>query len=66
MWLCPSCAVAVATYISAPKTGDQDTVLPLHDVETETLLGEQGPGEMEGRGGEKELINVQCSKGLSC
>ena len=47
MWLCPSCAVAVAMYVSAPETGDQDTVLAPHSVETETLLGEQGPGEME-------------------
>ena len=54
MWLYPSCAVAVAMYVSAPETGDQDTVLAPHSVETETLLGEQGPGEMEGTSGEKQ------------
>ena len=50
MWLCPSCAVAVAMYMSAPETGDQDTVLDPHSGETDTLLGPgQGPGEMEGK-----------------
>ena len=53
---CPSCAVAVAMYVSAPETLDQDTVLPPHDAETETLLGGQGPGEMEDRSGEKERV----------
>ena len=38
-------------YVSAPETGDQDTVLTPHSPETETLLGEQGPGEMEGTSG---------------
>ena len=47
VWSCPSCDVAVAMYDSAPGTGDQDTVLAPHSVETETLLGEQGPGEVE-------------------
>ena len=56
MWLCPSCAVAVATYVSAPETGDQDTVLTPHSVGTETLLGEQGPGEMEGTSGGKQTL----------
>ena len=60
--LCPSGAVAVAMNVSAPATGDQDTVLPPHDVETETLLGEQGPGEMEGRNCEKDY----CLSRLSC
>ena len=46
VWLCPSCAVAVAMYMSAPVSGDQDTVLTPHDVETETLLGGQGPGDI--------------------
>ena len=49
-------------YVSAPETGDQDTVLAPHSVETETLLGEQGPGEMEGRSGEKEIINYNVQK----
>ena len=53
MWLCPSCAVAVAMYDSAPETGDQDTVLTPHSVGTETLLGGQGPGEMERTSNEK-------------
>ena len=56
MWLCPSDAVAVTMYVSAPETGAQDTVLPPHDVETETLLGEHGPGEKEGRNCEKERL----------
>ena len=55
MWLCPSCAVAVAMYDSAPEIRDQDTVLAPHSVDAETLLGEQGPEEMEGTSGEKEL-----------
>ena len=62
VWLWPSCAVAVAMYVSAPETGDQDTVLAPHSVETETLLGEQGPGEIEGIRGEKELINYNVQK----
>ena len=53
MWLCPSCALAVAMYDSAPETGDQDTVLTPHSVGTETLLGGQGPGEMERTSNEK-------------
>ena len=56
MWLCPSCALAVAMYDSAPETGDQDTVLAPHSVETETLLGEQGPGEMKGTSGENQTL----------
>ena len=62
MWLYPSCAEAVAMYVSAPETGDQDTVLAPHSVETETLLGEQGPGEMEGRSGQKDPINYNVQK----
>ena len=57
MWLYPSCAVAVAIYVSAPETGDQDTVLAPHSVETETLLGEQGPGEIKGTSGEKQTLS---------
>ena len=49
VWLCPSCAVAVAMYMSAPETGDQDTVLDPHSGETDTLLGGQGPGGQEER-----------------
>ena len=56
VWLCPSWAVAVAMYMSTPETGDQDTVLAPHSVETETLLGEQGPGEMEGSGEKQTLF----------
>ena len=56
VWLSPSCAFAVAMYVSAPETGDQDTVLAPHSVETETLLGEQGPGEMERTSGEKTTL----------
>ena len=55
VWLRPSCAVAVAMYMSAPETLDQDTVLSPHDAETETFLGGQGPGEVE-RSGEKERL----------
>ena len=64
VWLCPSSALAVAIYDSAPETGDQDTVLAPHSVETETLLGEQGPGEMEGTSGEKQtlLFFISCFK----
>ena len=43
-------------YVSAPETEDQDTVLAPHSVETETLLGEQGPGEMEGTSGQKKTL----------
>ena len=43
-------------YDSAPETGDQDTVLAPHSVETETFLGGQGPGEMEGRSRERESM----------
>ena len=57
--MCPSCAVAVAMYVSAPETGDQDTVLAPHSVERETLLGGQGPGEMEGRSGERKKKYVE-------
>ena len=49
MWLCPSCDVNVAMYVSAPETGDQDTVLDPHSGETDTLLGGQGPGGQEER-----------------
>ena len=42
-------------YVSAPGTGDQDTVLAPHSEETETLLGEQGPEEMEAIRAEKNL-----------
>ena len=62
MWLYPSCALAVAMYVSAPETRDQDTVLAPHSVKTKTLLGEQGPGRMEGRSGEKEPINYNVQK----
>ena len=46
MWICPSCLVAVAMYMSAPVSGDQDTELAPHSVETETLLGGQEPGDI--------------------
>ena len=46
-------------YVSAPETGDQDTVLAPHSVERETLLGGQGPGEMEGRSGERKKKYVE-------
>ena len=62
VWLFPSYVVAVAMYASAPETGDQDTVLAPHSVETKTLLGEQGPGEMEGRSGQKDPINYNVQK----
>ena len=64
MWLCPSYAVSVAMYDSAPGTGDQDTELTPHSAETETLMGEQGPGEMEGTSGEKQtlLFFISCFK----
>ena len=62
VWICPSCLVAVAMYMSAPVSGDQDTELAPHSVETETLMGEQGPGEMEGINGEKEQINYNVQK----
>ena len=54
--MCPSFAVAVAMYVSALETGDQDTVLAPHSVETETLLGEHGPGEMDGTSREKQTL----------
>ena len=56
VWLCPLCALAVAKYMSAPETLDQDTVLPPHNAETETFLGGQGPGNVERRSGEKERL----------
>ena len=43
-------------YVSAPETGDQDTVLMPHSEGTETLLGGQGPGEMDGTSGEKARL----------
>ena len=43
--MCPSCVVAVAMYMSAPVSGDQDTVLTPHNVETDTFVGGQGPGD---------------------
>ena len=43
-------------YVSAPETGDQDTVLTPHSAEKETLLGEQGPGEMEGTSEQKHML----------
>ena len=47
--MCPSCVVAVAMYMSAPVSGDQDTVLTPHNVETDTFVGGQGPGEIRGK-----------------
>ena len=42
----PSFVVAVAMCLSVPGSGYQDTVLTPHDVEIETLLGGQGPGDI--------------------
>ena len=36
-------------YMYAPVSGDQYTVLTPHDVDTETLVGGQGPGDIRGR-----------------
>ena len=33
-------------YMYAPVSGDQYTVLTPHDVDTETLVGGQGPGDI--------------------
>ena len=58
VWLCPSCANAVAMYMSAPETLDQDTVLTPHAVETETLLGGQRPGDIRGKRWRKIKFNL--------
>ena len=50
---CPPCAVAVAMYMSALVSGDQDTVLTPHNVETDTFVGGQGPGDTREKSAEK-------------
>ena len=56
--MCPSSVVAVAVYMSAPVSGDQDTVLTPHNVETETLLGGQRPGDIRGKRWRKIKFNL--------